>query len=254
MARFILLTAPRSGSAWLVDLLNSHPEVTTYGELFQPEADELPAYGSRDVPTFKTYVSSREKGKSPKTKAGLLRRRISYVNALYSKRSDAAAVGFKLMYRQVSINPGLLPYLALRRTRIVHLIRTNVLDSVVSHETARARGVFHIHSGEPVAKVRVQLDADNLATRLDQHELSIANARSTLSRLRFPQLETFYEELTGPRGDAELARILDFLGVERGELVSSLVRANDAPHAELLTNYDEVRRALTGSRFEWMLR
>jgi LPS sulfotransferase NodH len=246
---FILLAAPRSGSAWLVDLLNSHPDVTAYGELFQPEADEPSPYGNRDVRTFKAHLSDR-----PASRAGLVRRRISYVNAVYGSRSGAAAVGFKLMYRQASINPGLLPYLALRRARVVHLIRANVLDSVVSHEAARARGVFHIHRGEPVKKVRVQLDAGDLVNRLGQHEHSIASARSSLSRLRFRQLETFYEELIGRQGDAELVRILDFLGVGGRQLGSSLVRVNDAPHAELIENYDEVRAALTGSRFESMLR
>jgi hypothetical protein len=105
-----------------------------------------------------------------------------------------------------------------------------------------------------VAKVRVRLDVEDLVNRLDQHEHSIARARALLSRLRFRRHEIFYEELVGPRGDAELADLLDFLSVEAHELDSSLVRVNDAPQAELIENYDEVRTTLNGSRFEWLLR
>jgi len=32
------------------------------------------------------------------------------------------------------------------------------------------------------------------------------------------------------------------------------VRMNPADHRKLIANYDEIRHALAGSRFEWMLR
>ena len=81
-------------------------------------------------------------------------------------------------------------------------------------------------------------------------------ARSWIRNLRLPYTEAFYEELTGVRQDEKLARLLAFLGVEPtvAELSSELVRMNPADHRKLIANYDEVRHALVGSRFEWMLR
>jgi hypothetical protein len=136
------------------------------------------------------------------------------------------------------------------------LIRSNVLDSVISWETARARGLFHARKGDVLESVRVELDADTLLETLDHHEYAIAVARSWIRNLRLPYTEAFYEELTGVRRDEKLARLLAFLDVEPtvAELGSELVRMNPADHRKLIANYDEIRHALAGSRFEWMLR
>ena len=38
---FVILTAPRTGSSWLVDSLNNHPQVVAHSELFVSEAREF---------------------------------------------------------------------------------------------------------------------------------------------------------------------------------------------------------------------
>jgi hypothetical protein len=248
---FVILTAPRSGSAWLVDALNSHPRIAAYGELFVPGAhDREGAYGSQDRPIFTNYAETDGRGRS---KLGLLRKRITYLNAVYD-RDDADCVGFKLVYKQATLNPGVLAYLSVRRVKVVHLIRSNVLDSVISWETARARGLFHARKGDEVEPIKVELDATALLDRLDHHEYAITVARGWIRNLRLPYTEAFYEELTGPKRDEKLGRILSFLGVEPSPLGTEFVRMNPIEHGELLANYDEIRETLRGSRFEWMLR
>jgi len=124
---FVILTAPRSGSAWLVDGLNNHPRVAAYGELFVPETrGREGAYGRQDVPLFTNYVGN---GSGRFSRLGLLRKRVAYLNGLYG-RSDTDCVGFKLVYSHATLNPGVLTYLSIRRVKVVHLIRSNVLDSV----------------------------------------------------------------------------------------------------------------------------
>ena len=136
----------------------------------------------------------------------------------------------------------------------MHLIRSNVLDSVISWETARARRLFHAREGDEVKPIKVELDPTALLDRLDHHEYAIAVARGWIRNLRLPYTETFYEELMGPKRDEKLAKILTFLGVEPSALGSDFVRMNPTDHRELLANYDDIRDTLRGSRFEWMLR
>ena len=204
---FVILTAPRTGSSWLVDSLNNHPQVAAHGELFVPEARELEsAYGSHDLPYFDTYARN---GGRPRSKLGLLRKRVAYLNELYG-RSEVDCVGFKLSYKQATLNPGVLTYLSLRRARVVHLIRSNILASVVSWETAQARQFFHARKGDAVEPVSIELDPETLLERLDHHEYAITLARSWIRNLRLPYTEAFYEELTGVRQDEKLARLLAF--------------------------------------------
>jgi LPS sulfotransferase NodH len=247
---FVVLTFPRTGSAWLIEMLDGHPAIAAYQELFLPGGG-MPSYASMDLPLFETSlgsVSSRRRG--PR-----LVRRIEYLRRLYADRPGIRAIGFKLMYAQASAHTGLLPYFALRRVRAVHLIRANMLDAVISYRIAEATGVFHPRAGDAVPRALVSLDAERLRRRLEDLELEISRARSWLERYRLPRVEIAYEELVGRREET-LGRVLDFLGVEpsRDRLESSFVRTNAGPRAELIENFTDVREALAGTRFEWMLR
>ena len=250
---FVVLTLARTGSSWLVDLLDSHPHVVAYGELFGLDGREENGekYGRQGFPYFETYLRERRGRRAPLK----LVARIGYLNDLLRTHAGTT-VGFKLTYKEASLNPGLLPALTLRRTPVVHLIRSNALDAVVSWEVARSRRTFHVQDGEqlpPLAPVR--LDARSLAQQLDWREFAVTRMRARILSLRLPYIEAFYEELIGPRGEEKIAGILEYLGLEPPPtvLTSRLTRVSDVPTSSAIENFDEVCDALTGTRFEWML-
>ena len=245
---FVVLTSPRSGSGWLVELLDSHPAIAAYAELFERDGIGVPSFGSSGVPYFRSYV--RHHGR--RSPALLLRAR--YLSSVFSRR-DVAAVGFKLMAGQLGQNRGLLPELALRRVRVVHLVRVNTLDALVSYAQARSTGVFHPRRrDEPVPVARVRLDPRTLLPRLEAHEHELLELRKAVDRLRLPRLDVYYEELASDP-DRVLTRILLFLGVagHGRDLESDLVRSRMASRSDVIENVEEVRAALAGSRFAWML-
>jgi hypothetical protein len=251
---FVVLTLARTGSSWLVDLLDSHPQVVAYGELFGLDGREENGekYGRQGFPYFETYLRERRRGRRTPPR---LVARIEYLNDL-TRMHAAKTVGFKLTYKEASLNPGLLPALTLRRAPVVHLIRSNALDAVVSWEVARSRRTFHVQDGEelpPLAPVR--LDARSLAQQLDWREFAVTRMRARILTLRLPYIEAFYEELIGPRGEEKIAGILEYLGLEQppGQLTSRLTRVSDVPTSSAIENFDEVCDALAGTRFEWML-
>jgi LPS sulfotransferase NodH len=248
-APFVILTFPRTGSAWLVDTLDSHPAVVAYDELFYG-AGEAPAYARSDLPNFESYVEH-----IPKAARRLrLLHRIAYLRAVYRLRPGVRAAGFKLQYVQARVNPGILPFFARRRVRAIHLVRANLLDAVISYDVARKTGVFHPQRGDAVPDAVISLDPAGLRERLELMESDIVRARSWIERFRLPRIEVSYEELVGRRKDT-LGRILRFLGVEPrvDGLDSSLVRTRPARGVERIENLPEVHAALTGTRFEWML-
>ena len=247
---FVVFTTPRSGSSWLIDLLDSHPCIAAHAELFLVGDRTTPDYGNRDVPRFEaTLDESRRHGR-----AALLVRRVRYLNRLFARRRGVQAVGFKLMYLQASAHTGIVPYLAAQRARVVHLVRANALDQIVSYEAALVRNVFRARRGEVVPEVTVRLDPPALPARLEKMESEVADARRTLARYRLQALEVVYEHLAETTAD-ELARVVSFLDVEPTDwqAESSLVGANRAPRTELIENLSEVEAALAGTRYEWML-
>jgi len=244
--RFVILTKSRSGSKWLVELFDRHEGVDAYGELFAgPGAAR--DYGSSGVPYFDAYLENvRLRRICP-----LLYHRVSYLSKLYASRLDAA-IGFKLMYGHAA--RGLFEYFALRRVRVVHLIRGNVFDAVLSYEVAKARGLFGLRRGDIVPPVKVTLDPEGLRRRLEEHEFAIAQARCRIQRYRLPWLDVFYEELVSRREET-MERALRFLGVEPhvDDLRSSFAPVDDVPREDVIENLVDVRRVLSGTRFEWML-
>ena len=244
---FVVFTSPRTGSSWLIDLLDSHPRIAAYAELFLPGDQTTPDYGSLDTPRFEATLEGRRR-------ITLVPHRLAYLKRLGQPRPDRDAVGFKLMYGHPHVHPGLLPYLSARRARAVHLVRENALDQIVSWETSVARGLFRAHGTDHVADIAVRIDTTALETRIEEMERAAAGARTTLRRYRIPRLEVTYERLAA-EPTKELARIVSFLNVEPAEWhqESSLVRINRKPRAELIENVHDVRAALAGTRFAWML-
>jgi LPS sulfotransferase NodH len=245
---FVVLTFPRSGSTWLIEMLDSHPQIAAYDELFLGGVGVQPR--AEDQPDFATYLEHTPEA----ARRILLPHRIAYLRAVYRDRPGIEAVGFKLIYGQARANPGLLHYFALRRVRAIHLIRANLLEAVISYEFGRMTGVFHRREGDEAPKGGISLDADGIRERLGYMEWAVARGRVWLERFRLPRIEVAYEELLGRR-DETLGSVLRFLGVDPGvdSLDSSLVRVRGGSALQLVENADAVRAALTGTRFEWML-
>lgn len=246
--RFIVLATQRTGSTWLVDMLDSHPAIAAYEELFLPPEAHHETWGHGDREFFYAYYARRAGRRWPLNR---LFWSLRYTDEVFSPTFATDAIGFKLMYGQLRAFPWLLAYVVLRRIRVVHLVRTNLLDLVLSRETAEARRQYHALASDTINQSVVQLQADQLVSELERLEQSVNRMRSLLSGLPVPRLEVSYEELAVDEG--ALARVLRFLNVAPRPLTSRLTKLNSDTRQELIGNYEEVERALLGTRFEQFL-
>lgn len=156
----------------------------------------------------------------------------------------------KLMYSQLKGYPGLLAYMVLRQVRVVHLVRTNLLDVVVSQETARARKQFHAYTSDAVDRTAVQIRTDQLVGELEALQRSVDRIRLLLRLLPVPRIETSYEDLSG---DDALHAVFRFLGVTPRPATSRFAKLNQDPKEALIANYNEVERTLRGTPFQRFL-
>ena len=246
----MVLSTQRSGSTWVVDMLTSHPRVVAYSELFMHGGQGTPQWGQeQDLPYWQTFIA--DKGGGRLTRPYWLWR---YLGSTLDERPGVDAIGFKLMYSQLTrIARPLTPALWLKRVRIIHLMRRNALDVVLSREAGEARhGVLHAREGQPIESVRVQLRTDDLLKRLTAHERQIEGARVRFKRVGIPYTEVIYEDLVAKEkeGFDELFRFLD---VEPAPVSSSLQKVNPTSHEELLENYGDVWAALEGTKFAGQL-
>lgn len=246
--KFMIVSTQRSGSTWVVDLLNSHPEITCHGALFLPRESMTPA-GARERVRFASYLT--ERGRPARVKIPVHAWR--FLDELYGAEDASRAVGLKFMYSQFLPHPWVLAYARTRGVRIVHLVRENKLDHILSKASATARGRFHAMPGESLTTPPVSLDPTQLVKRLTREETKVKRARRVLALLGLRRLEVTYESLVGDR--AAFADILRFLGVDPGPepLRSDLQRWSRGTHRERIANYDAVQAALEGTRFAGLL-
>ena len=240
----VILTSQRSGSTWLGDVLNNHDDVESHGELFLPQKRLTPPLAGRG--DYQRFIEVTTNSNLPRPI-----RVFRYLDALY--RRSSPIVGFKLMYSQLWGHPEILLYLAMHRIRVLHLIRRNHLDVIVSEELARLTGTSHVAAGEKVEIPGVVLNIKTLLTRIAKKEKKVNIARRIVRVSTCPTLEVFYEDLV--REDSELQKVLRFLDIrESGNgLRSTLAKRNTKNRCEAISNYLEVETLLRATPYGHLL-
>jgi len=247
---FILLATQRSGSSWVQEMLGSHPAMRVYTELFLAESRGFPMWEPRDVEFIDSFLEPRVRWPKAVTRPYWT---VRYLRQLFD-RSDVSAVGFKYMYDQVRRSRAVLAYAAARRIRVIHLIRGNLLDTVISAKLAGATGLYHLAADGrppvpwwPSKKVEsvVHLEIPELVAELERLTRERRRIRAWLTATRTPIYEVQYETLAADQ--AAFAPVLEFLGMPGGEaslLTSGLQKLQTRAHANVVENYSQVREAL----------
>jgi hypothetical protein len=251
----------RSGTSWFIERMAAHPQVGGYGELLlrlHPGMDGWANWplGANDRPYYETYVEEHGLAGSG------LRRHVElfeYLDYIFEPRRNLRAIGFKLMYDQVRLYPAILVYLRMRAIRVLHMIRTNVLDLFLSRQALqqRSRSVAHARSSaERVETVRVvPVNTSQLLPQLTRLRREQKVARSVLKVLGLAKYEFSYEGALAD--DAILWQALRFVGVQEiGGIDLSPIMLKLAPmsHRDGIANFDEVAETLAGTAFARLLR
>ena len=243
---FLVLTSQRSGSAWLISILNRLENVAAYGELFLRRR-RLPDAESWDSDfAYPRFIESEITG-LPFRPFSVF----SYLNALY-RHSDL--VGFKLMYSQLRQYPEILAYMVRRQVHVVHLIRQNHLDVLISGAIAARIGRAHLVVGEPeLGDVQVELNPETLMNQLHRLQRNITIIRKLLRLCSLPNVEVAYEDLL--RGKNYFDSIWEFLSINPGRHMpqSNLAKIRKGEHVDVISNHDEIREVLSNSTFAHLL-
>lgn len=242
--KFVVLTSSRSGSTWLVDRLNMQPGVEAHGGLFHDRPRVRPAIAGRD--DYRRFIEVH-------AISNLMRpwRVFAYLNQLYRKPQT---VGFKLMYTHLRRHPELFAYFVAHRIKIVHLVRRNHLDVLVSEDLARLVGTSHAQVGTKIDTPPVYVDPTTVLERLKKRSRNAEQAKRLLKLTPCPCIEVTYEALL--EGEKEFERIGKFIGLSmwKAQGQSNLAKRGTGRHSEAIANYEEVKRALTSTPYLSLLR
>ncbi len=243
MRGFALVASQRSGSTWVVDTLNRLEGLKVYGEMFLSRP-RVKAAGPDDRQRF--FIAR-------KSYSGLRKVRPFATAAYLTELLDQPdrCVGFKLMYSHLVAYPELTAFLALRGLSVIHLIRDNLLDQLISSERARQSGQFHSWNPDVAAgkRLRLKLDTASLVDRLSALERKNNQVRRMIALLRLSCFRITYEELVA--SNERFLHIANFLGVPQSSTAtdSGLSRVRKGSQSDTVVNYCEVVAVLDSTPY-----
>ena len=218
--RFIVLTRSRTGSNLLVSFLNSHPNISAEGELFNR------LNGRNYEKILATVFASQPY----QTKAKGFK--IFY----YHPNDDDAS---KLWHDLVNMD----------NLYVIHLKRRNILRTLVSRKIAELRRQWQVVDSSDIEskqKRRVRLTVEELLNGFQ----STRNWESAGDEMfsEHPLMPVYYENLV-EEPEAIFEEISGFLGVRYVQPQTPLKKQNPEKTSELVVNFEELKDAFTGT--EW---
>ncbi|HET6597169.1 MAG TPA: sulfotransferase domain-containing protein [Anaerolineales bacterium] len=237
--RFVILTSQRSGSTWLVSLLNQLNATTTYGELFLPRKHVENWDADFAYPRFE-----EARGQI----AGMRPLKVfRYLDSIYQKRG---AVGFKLMYAHLYRYPEILIYFWTHQVQVIHLVRKNALDFVISQALKRKIQKAHQLAGTPpLEDVQIELDPKTLIRRLQIRQRKIKRGQTILRFSGLRSIEIGYEDLQ--KDPSVFQSLCRFLSIDTDSVIpqSRFQKIRSKSQEQIIKNYAEVKRVLEGTHF-----
>jgi LPS sulfotransferase NodH len=254
--RFIILSGPRTGSNLLAELLNSHPDIRCFRELFN--TDPAIDYGVEGY----DGNNASDVALRARAPASFLATRV-----FTPIETRAKAIGFKFHYQHSFFHEGITEAVtADADLRIVHLSRRNLFRQYVSHSLAERTDEWTRRDARSSSVMRTawrrlrrarERPRGPLRLRLVPDETESYFWRQIVSADRFgnqvfashPRIELTYEDLDHDRV-ATMRPVWDFLGVPvYDEASSSLTKQNPRPLREIVANYDDLKERFAAGPF-----
>ncbi|XP_073109073.1 uncharacterized protein [Elaeis guineensis] len=239
---FVILSMQRSGSGWFETLLNSHPNISSNGEIFS-------------VRQRRDNVSS-------------ILRTLDTVYALdwfssAAKNECVAAVGFKWMLNQGFLQhpKEILDYFNLKGVSVIFLFRRNLLRRLISvlandydRLAKQLNGTHksHVHSKEEaeiLARYKPTINTAVLLSNLGHVEKTVTDCLQLFSSTR--HIILYYEDIINNHN--ALSHVQEFLGVPKRKLVSRQVKIHTRPPSEQVMNWENVFKMLNGTNLRLLV-
>jgi len=233
--RFIILGRSRTGSNLLRSLLNSHPQVVAFNELYR--ARERISWGLPYYPQSSRLLTLRQRDP-----VGFLE---SEVYGTYPR--SVAAVGFKIFYYHAQDDDWKILWdhlLAQRDLRVIHIKRDNMLRTHLSRKRAQITNSWENRSGRQERNPAVTLDYAECL-----HDFETTRGWEQRFDELFhdhPRCVVHYEQLAADYV-AQSARIMEFLGVPPLPVEPLTRKQSRAPLSAQIINYADMKRQFAGT-------
>jgi LPS sulfotransferase NodH len=217
----IILSRSRTGSNLLKSLLNSHPGIYFYGEVFR----SLQSKDPREL----------------------------YDSVFSAKPSFINVAGFKIFYyhpEDASFESTWNRLINDKSIKVIHLKRKNLLRTLVSRKIAELNNDWkQTGRSKQNSNKHVFLDKKECEAFFEQTKSWEKQFDELFNE--HPKIDVFYEDLINRNHHDLLGDIQNFLDVKEKNLKTNLVRQNPEKLSDLISNYNELKEAFVGGYWEY---
>lgn len=235
-----------------MQLLDSHPKVKAYGEPFtgaDQGKNKTPRGADPRLWPPLRYNDFKENSKWPRPFCTG-----NYLAEFHRINQGHENIAYKVMYEQlIRETPELVVLLPLHKYKIIHLERKNFLDAAISQQIMRRQGKAHSFSDKEGLN-SFTVDIDELLDDLRRRSRYSWLAHKIVAAWPIPKLHIYYEDLC-KRTEDTLQKTAFFLGVKEHVYNPDTMfrKTVKKQHSAFLSNYEDVVRALSGTRYERFL-
>ncbi|MDZ7752522.1 MAG: sulfotransferase [Gammaproteobacteria bacterium] len=239
--RFIILSRSRSGTNFLRGLLNSHPAIRCFSEVFG--APDSVKWGMDDLPDHVSHHTRQMKNRPD---------RFVETKVYGPVPSRIQAVGFKIFYYHAAEAPTQHIWDWLHHhseIKVIHMMRRNLLDTAISLRLAQASGSWKVskaspNTGSDRAGPLVSIDPDWCQEVFEQTTIWQKSAEKWFCDHDI--LNLYYEDLREDP-NREIKRCLDFLHLPQAKLDPNTIRQSKKNRADKVANFQRLKEHFSGT-------
>lgn len=223
---FVLLFEGRAGSTFLIEHLDSHPQIRAHKEILGPLRKDPP------------------QAQLDRTRDVLTRRLIHRYKA----------VGFKTKLRILNDPEGFSALLHELDVKIIHLKRRNrvkeALSELLSNILKSRINDYNIYDSKKRLDP-IHLDYKKFNWTLRFREDLDSKLDEYISKLKLPVLSIIYEDILLGLDD-QLNRIFSFINVKKAKTYSKMVKHTNEDLKKVITNFSEIKDQYVHTKYETM--
>lgn len=245
---FVVLFQGRAGSSYLTDVLDRHPDITASGEWLAGLLEGEDERGDSVLARLRSAGRRLVRGCPTQ-------RQLHGTRAFFGERRPGTRVaGFKTKVRDLLEPARIAEILVEADAKVIVMRRENLVKQAVSRLNAarlhaRTRRWNRRQGEEPLGSFSVSPATFSAHLAQVVFDQRVLDAFADL--LDAPRLELEYADLLRDR-EGWFGSVYDFLEVEPRPIESDVLKNTRDDLRRVLTNFDELRNAYRGTRFEPM--
>lgn len=251
---FIILYQGRAGSSYLVDALNRHPDITAGSEILNRESLLLQSKSVVGLARLHAVVDRS-------VRRTLGKRQVKRAQRFYGNPAiKSSVVGFKVKVRRILDLNGMKQVIETNSVKTIMMARRNVVKLAIAY----LYGIrLYEKTKHKYASMAWNLfdESDRLGPQnlsCEEFDMMLRRAISLRESLLFyarslnvPRLDLEYGDLLRDK-DGWFQSIFGFLGVERRQLDSRVLKNEPDDLRQAVANFEELKSRYKGTAFEAM--